>query len=309
MRPETETTLDATGLESVEGVALTHTPEAGAPLLSIEHVSVVFGRRRGPFPRDGFVAVDDVSLDIGPGETVGVVGESGSGKSTLARAAARLGPVTSGLIRFDGRDVTGLGGGALRRARREFQMIFQNPSTSLNPGMSAGDAVAEPLLVHGLVERRRDALTKAHDLLARCGLPEDSWQRTPRNLSGGQQQRVAIARALSVEPRLIIADEPTSALDVSAQARVINLMTTLQRELHIAYLFISHDLAVVRHVSQRMAVMHRGRVVESGSTDAVCEDPQERYTKELLAASPSVDPGVERQRRAARRSVGSAESA
>jgi peptide/nickel transport system ATP-binding protein len=242
-----------------------------------------------------------VSVELRPGETLGVVGESGSGKSTLARAAARLGPITSGRIDFDGRDLTELRGSALRRARRDFQMIFQNPATSLNPAMSAGEAVAEPLLVHGLVERRRDAMTRARDLLERCGLPEASWARGPGGLSGGQQQRVAIARALAVEPRLIIADEPTSALDVSAQARVINLMTTLQRELGIAYLFITHDLAVVRHVSHRMAVMQRGRLVETGASEELCENPQQRYTKELLAASPSVDPEVERRRRAVRR--------
>jgi peptide/nickel transport system ATP-binding protein len=290
------------GLSLLDRETSTVSPDAVEPLLEIDDLTVVFGRRGlGRFRRSGVIAVDKVSLSVRPGQTVGVVGESGSGKSTLARAAARLGPITAGSIRFAGSDITGIAGAALRRTRREFQMIFQNPATSLNPAMSARASVAEPMLVHGMVERRRDALARADELLERCGLPDSAWSRLPRALSGGQQQRVAISRALAVEPRLIIADEPTSALDVSAQARVINLMQTLQEDLGIAFLFISHDLAVVRHVSHEMAVMSTGRLVEHGPADDICERPSEQYTKELLSASPSLDPQLERQRRAIRR--------
>lgn len=274
---------------------------AERPLLEVDHVRVRFGGRRAiPLvrgARPAKVAVDDVSFTVAPGETVGIVGESGSGKSTVARAVTRLGPITAGHVRFDGRDVGTLTGPELRRERRHFQMIFQNPSVSLNPRMTALQAVMEPLLVHRIASDTRSARTTASSLLERCGLPSASWTRRPDALSGGQQQRVAISRALAVQPRLIVADEPTSALDVSAQARVVNLMSELRSDLGVAFLFIGHDLAVVRHVSHRIIVMNAGRVVETGPSDEVCDHPSDPYTRRLLAASPSLDPAVERQRR------------
>jgi ABC-type glutathione transport system ATPase component len=271
--------------------------DTSTSLLEVERLRVVFGRRGLLGRRIPKTAVDDVSLSLARGETLGIVGESGSGKSTLAKAVARLGPITSGSVRFSGRDITTLTGQDLRRERRHFQMIFQNPATSLNPRMAVVESVMEPLLIHRLSPNARDARARAEELLDRCGLPTASWARRPSGLSGGQQQRVAVARALAVKPQLIIADEPTSALDVSAQARVINLMMSIQQEMNLAFLFISHDLAVVRHVSHRIAVMNTGRIVEEGTADQICDAPKDDYTQRLLAASPSLSPSIERERR------------
>lgn len=272
---------------------------ASVALLEVDNASVVFNGG-GLLRRRRVVAVDEVSLRVTAGETLGIVGESGSGKSTLAKAVARLGPLTTGQVRFDSHDITSMKGRDLRRERRRFQMIFQNPATSLNPRLTAVDAVMEPMIIHHISLNTRDACSRAEELLDRCGLPRASWSRRPQELSGGQQQRVAIARALAVKPQLIIADEPTSALDVSSQARVINLMMSLQEDMELAFLFISHDLAIVRHVSHRIAVMKEGRIVEAGTADQICDHPSNGYTKRLLSAAPSLIPSTERGRRSLR---------
>jgi len=257
-----------------------------APLLHVEEAWINYGRGRRA--RTTEPAVKGVTLELFPGQTIGIVGESGSGKSSLARAIARMGPISSGRILLDGEDMAALRGEALRRARRRFQMIFQNPSQSLNPRMTAVASVMEPILVHGLRSTRQLARERAEELLRLCALPPESWNRRSRNLSGGQQQRVAIARALAVEPELIIADEATSALDVSAQAKVINLLMDLQDALGVSYVFISHDLAVVRHIADTIAVMYRGEIVEFGTSDEVCDRPTHPYTKLLLESSPRI---------------------
>jgi peptide/nickel transport system ATP-binding protein len=241
-------------------------------------------------------AVDGVSLEIQRGETVGLVGESGCGKSTVGRALLRLYKPTGGRIVFDGQDITSLGEREMRPLRRRMQMVFQDPFASLNPRHSVGRIVGEPLRVHGLTSRSQ-ATPRVRELLEIVGLPRDAYTRYPHEFSGGQRQRIGLARALAVHPDFVVADEPVSALDVSIQAQIINLLDSLQGEFDLTYLFISHDLAVVRHISDRIAVMYLGSIVEISPADRLYESPLHPYTISLLSAVPIPDPEVERTRR------------
>jgi oligopeptide/dipeptide ABC transporter ATP-binding protein len=265
-----------------------------APLLEISGLTRTFhSRRRARDLLSGrgaarLTAVDGVSFTLGAGETLGLVGESGSGKTTLARCVIRLVEPDAGIVRFRDIDVTRADRSTLRRVRRHVQMVYQDPYSSLNPRLTVAEALSEPALVHGLVDRSGvDALVR--QLLDRVGLPFTVARRRPRELSGGQRQRVAIARALAVQPSVIIADEPVSALDVSIQAQILNLFADLVDELGVSLLFISHQLAVVAHVAQRVAVMYLGRIVESGPTAEVFNRPRHPYTAALLAAHPVLD--------------------
>ncbi len=234
-------------------------------------------------------AVSDVSFTINRGETLGLVGESGCGKSTLGRCLLRLTDVTSGRMTYDGQDYTRLSGEALRRMRRKIQMIFQDPYASLNPRMRVEDALEEPLLIHKLGGNRASRSQRISKLLDLVGLRQEAKHRYPHEFSGGQRQRICIARALAVEPEFIVCDEPVSALDVSIQAQVINLLQDLQKELNLTYLFIAHDLKVVQHISDRIAVMYLGRVVEEGESIELYKNPRHPYTKALLSAIPMTD--------------------
>jgi oligopeptide/dipeptide ABC transporter ATP-binding protein len=241
-------------------------------------------------PRRVVRAVDEVSLSIAEGETLGIVGESGCGKSTLGRLILRLVEPTAGAVRFEGRDVLGLDPAAMRALRRRMQVVFQDPLGALNPRMQIGEAVGEPMRVHGIVRDRDEERARVLALLEKVGLGATHLRRYPHELSGGQRQRVVIARALSVEPRFVVCDEPVAALDVSVQAQVVNLLRDLQDELGLSYLFVAHDLAVVRLVSRRVAVMYLGRVVELADAEALYEAPLHPYTKALLASAPTGDP-------------------
>jgi oligopeptide transport system ATP-binding protein len=268
-----------------------------SPLLSVRDLSTHFPVKRGIFQRtvDHVRAVDGVSFDLAPGETLGLVGESGCGKTTVGRTVLRLIPATSGEVIFDGKPVFQQSAVDLRALRREMQIIFQDPGGSLNPRMRVGRLVGEPLTVHGLA--KGDELQyRVEQLLERCGLWKQAADRYPHEFSGGQRQRIGIARALAVEPRLIVCDEPTSALDVSIQSQILNLLDDLQDEFGLSYLFISHDMAVVHHVCDRIAVMYNGKIVEVGTRDQVIHDPQHEYTKALLSAVPEPDPRRERSR-------------
>jgi len=245
-------------------------------------------------------AVAGVSFDIEAGKTLGLVGESGSGKSTTGFCILQLLQPTSGSVRFDGQELTELDSEELRRVRRDAQIVFQDPYSSLDPRMTVGNIVSEPLVVHK-IGSRRDRQVRVRELLDVVGFDPTYVNRYPHEFSGGQRQRIGIARALALSPRLIVCDEPVSALDVSIQAQIINLLKDLQREFNLAYLFIAHDLAVVRSVSDRIAVMHKGRIVETGTADEVYERPREDYTKALLAAVPVPDPARMRERKADRR--------
>ena len=245
-------------------------------------------------------AVAVVSFDIAAGETLGLVGESGSGKSTTGYCILQLMKPTSGSVVFDGRELTQLEAGELRRVRRELQIVFQDPYSSLDPRMTVGDIVGEPLAVHR-VGSRRDRRVRVRELLDVVGFDPTFVNRYPHEFSGGQRQRIGIARALALSPRLIVCDEPVSALDVSIQAQIINLLKDLQAEFGLTYLFIAHDLAVVRSVSDRIAVMHRGTIVETGPAETVYTKPQEEYTKALLASVPVPDPDRMRYRKEERR--------
>jgi peptide/nickel transport system ATP-binding protein len=272
----------------------------GAPLVELEHLKVYFAIKSG-LVLDRHVgdirAVDGVSLDIRRGETLGLVGESGCGKSTVGRAILRLYEPDDGRIRFDGQDITHLGERELRPLRRRMQMVFQDPYASLNPRHSVGRIVGEPLRAHKLA-RGRVADGRVRELLSIVGLPPDAISRYPHEFSGGQRQRIGVARALAVNPDFIVADEPGSALDVSIQAQILNLLESLQSEFNLTYLFIAHDLAVVRHISDRIAVMYLGTIVEVSPADALYANPLHPYTIALLSAVPIPDPAVERQREA-----------
>ena len=273
---------------------------AEPPLLEVAGLTTRFGIRGGMLGRlRGQVhAVEDVSFSLRRGETLALVGESGCGKSTTGRSILRLVEPSFGSVRFGGRDVTGLGKSDLRDVRRDMQMIFQDPFASLNPRKSVGSALAEPILVHGLA-KGAEAQDRVAELLRKVGLAPEMHVRFPHEFSGGQRQRIAIARALALSPKLVVADEAVSALDVSVQAQVLNLMLDLQAELGLAYLFISHDMAVVERVSHRVAVMYLGEIVEIGPREAVFSDPRHPYTRKLLAAVPVPDPS----RRAFRREL------
>jgi len=266
------------------------------PLLEVRHLSKEFARRKGLFGKGTPVrAVDDVSFVIERGETFGLVGESGSGKTTTGRCILRLIEPTSGEVLFDGKDVLALSRGDLRRARRDMQIVFQDPYSSLNPRMRVEDIVEEPLIIHalGTREERRE---RVKQLFALVGLNPDHLRRYPHEFSGGQRQRIGLARALALNPSLVIADEPVSALDVSVQAQVVNLLMELQERLKLTYLFIAHDLRLVEHICSRVAVMYLGRIVEMGETAKLFAAPQHPYTRALLSAIPVVDPAARRPR-------------
>lgn len=259
---------------------------------------------RVSFPGRGFRAkrvevLHGVTLDVSEGETLGLVGESGSGKTTIGRAVLGLVKPAGGSIRFDGKEISSLSTRARRALAKDIQVVFQDPYTSLNPSLTVGDILAEPLVVQGATPR--DARKRVATLLDQVGLPADAVERLPREFSGGQRQRVAIARALAPSPRLIVCDEPVSALDLSTQARVLDLLIDIQRSTGVAYLFVSHDLAVVRHISHRVAVLYRGDLVETGAGAEVTSTPRHPYTQKLLLAAPVADPILQRERREERR--------
>ncbi|WP_369046239.1 ATP-binding cassette domain-containing protein [Sinomonas sp. P10A9] len=248
-----------------------------------------------------FRALKGVSIEIGAGETLGLVGESGSGKTTLGRALLGLAPVTGGKVLFEGRDIGHASRAERRRLSRDIQVVFQDPYTSLNPAMTIGDILAEPLKVQGKSDS--DARARIRELLDHVNLPADAIHRLPREFSGGQRQRVAIARALALAPKLIVCDEPVSALDLSTQARVLDLFLQIQQDTGVSYLFVSHDLDVVRHISERVAVMYHGEIVEQGDAEQVTRDPRHPYTQRLLLASPVPDPDRQAERRAQRKAL------
>jgi oligopeptide/dipeptide ABC transporter ATP-binding protein len=267
-------------------------------LLEVQHLVKHFPAGGGMFrgPSALVRAVDDVSFVVHRGETVGLVGESGCGKTTTGRCILQLERPTSGRIVFEGVDLTTLEDEALRAVRRKVQVIFQDPYSSLNPRMTIGQIIAEPLKVHGIVPDRAARAARVRELLEQVGLLPQHARRYPHQLSGGQRQRVGIARALAMEPALIICDEPVSALDVSIQAQIINLLEDLQSRLGLTYLFIAHDLSVVRHISDRVVVMYLGKIVEVADRAALYEDPLHPYTRALLSAVPIPDPAVEATR-------------
>ena len=288
-----------TAARPLEATTSAPAPRTGEPLLRTEDLKVHFPITEGVLieRRVGAVrAVDGVSLDVYPGETVGLVGESGCGKSTFARAVIRLVDATDGRIVFDGVDVTALRGNDLRRMRRRMQMIFQDPYASLNPRMTIGSMLAEPLRVHSIASGR-EAANRVRELIEIVGLPRNAVNRYPHEFSGGQRQRAGIARALAVQPEFIAADEAVSALDVSIQAQIINLLADLQREFKLTYLFIAHDLSVVRHISDRIAVMYLGEVVELSPSHELYTKPMHPYTCALVSAVPIPDPKIETKRR------------
>ncbi|MDX6762668.1 dipeptide ABC transporter ATP-binding protein [Streptomyces sp. F8] len=268
----------------------------GVPLLSVKDLTMTFPGRRSATGRRGAPvrAVDGVSFDLEAGRTLGLVGESGCGKSTTGRMLVRLLEPTSGRIAFEGQDISHMSQGALRPLRGNIQMVFQDPHSSLNPRQTVARIISEPLLVQG--RSAGDARRRAADLMELVGLIPEHIDRYPHEFSGGQAQRIGIARSLATEPRLIVADEPVSALDVSVQAQIVNLMERLRTELGLAYVFIAHDLSVVKRVSDRVAVMYLGRIVEIGDKASLYENPQHPYTRALLSAVPLPDPAAERRR-------------
>lgn len=266
------------------------------PLLAVENLIVEYPSKK--FRAKPFRALTDINISIGQGETLGLVGESGSGKTTLGRAVLGLAPVTGGKITFEGKDISHATRKQRRVLSRDLQVVFQDPYTSLNPALEVGDILAEPLGVQGMEPAA--AKKRVKELLDQVGLPSDAVHRLPREFSGGQRQRVAIARALALSPKLIVCDEPVSALDLSTQARVLDLFLQIQRDTGVSYLFVSHDLDVVRHISHRVAVMYRGEIVEQGPSDVVTINPEHPYTQRLLLASPVPDPDRQEKRRADR---------
>jgi oligopeptide transport system ATP-binding protein len=277
----------------------------GEPLLEVTDLVKHFPIKSGLLidrTVDQVRAVDGISFSVNKGETLGLVGESGSGKSTTCRVVLQLLKPTSGSVKFDGREIAGLGRRELRPLRREMQMIFQDPYASLNPRKRIGQIVGDQLKVQK-VASGKDLRIRVEGLLERVGLAPEHYNRFPHEFSGGQRQRIGIARALALEPKLVFCDEPVSALDVSIQAQIVNLLDDLQDELGLTYVFVAHDIGVVRHISDRIAVMNHGKIVETGDADQVCEHPRDAYTKKLLTAVPIPDPresAVRRRERTAR---------
>jgi oligopeptide/dipeptide ABC transporter ATP-binding protein len=271
---------------------------AGRPLVEVRNLQVHFGihRHRLGAPKAWLRAVDDVSFEIEPGETLGLVGESGCGKTTLGRTVIRLIEPTAGTIFFEQRDITQLNGRTLRSLRRGFQMIFQDPYGSLDPRFTVEDIIGEALDIHRLAGSSGARRARVGELLEDVGLEPSLALRFPHELSGGQRQRIGIARTLAVEPKFVVCDEPVSALDVSVQAQIVNLLRELQRTRGLAYLFITHDLAVVEHISHRVIVMYLGKFVETGPAKNVCRNPKHPYTQALLSAVPTIDSESKRQR-------------
>ncbi len=263
---------------------------ARSPILRVDQLSVHFQGKSGWFSKktEPVKAVDNVSFEVYPGETLGLVGESGCGKTTLGRSILRLIEPTSGTVEFDGKNILDLDGSAMRLMRRQMQLVFQDPYSSLNPRMTAGAAILEPMHVHGLygtdAERRKQVI----GLLEKVGLNESHFNRYPHQFSGGQRQRICIARALALNPSFVICDESVSALDVSVQAQVLNLLNQLKEEQGLTYIFISHDLSVVRYMSDRMLVMNKGQIEEMGDADEVYKHPKSKYTRKLIASIPEV---------------------
>ncbi|MCC7107518.1 MAG: dipeptide ABC transporter ATP-binding protein [Chloroflexi bacterium] len=287
--------MPETTVAPINGASTTN----GEVLLDVKHLKMYFPITQGIIlqRRVGYVrAVDDISFHIRQGETLGLVGESGCGKSTTGRAILQLYRPTAGSVDFMGKDLTKIGSGDLRRMRREIQMIFQDPYASLNPRMTVGSIIGEPLEIHGLAKGKQKQ-ERIQELLRTVGLNPYFANRYPHEFSGGQRQRIGIARARAVEPRFIVCDEPISALDVSIQAQILNLLEELQDRLGLTYLFIAHDLGVVRHISDRVAVMYVGKIVEVADRDALYDNPLHPYTQALLSAVPVPDPVVERQRK------------
>jgi oligopeptide/dipeptide ABC transporter ATP-binding protein len=272
-------------------------PEAGVPLLSVQHLKKYFPIHSGVLGRTtAYVkAVDDVSFTINTGETFGLVGESGCGKTTAGRAVLRLHEPDAGKIQFDGADLLTLGKQALRRKRRDMQIIFQDPYASLNPRMTIRTIVGEPFAIHGIA-RGSEREHRVVDLLQTVGLDSSVMNRYPHEFSGGQRQRIGIARALALKPKFIVADEPVSALDVSIQAQIINLLADLQQQFGLTYLFISHAIPVIEHISTRIGVMYLGKLVEVGTSEQICTASKHPYTQALLSAVPIPDPAAKKQR-------------
>ena len=290
---------DATaGVDGDGGAASLGERGAKRELLAVDALKVWFPVRRGLLQRtvDHVKAVNGISFVVRTGETLGLVGESGCGKTTAGRALLRLIPATGGRVTFDGTDVFSAGGESLKNLRRAMQIIFQDPGGSLNPRMRIGAIVGEPLIVHRLIDSRDQLREKVGELLERCGMPRLAAERYPHEFSGGQRQRIGIARALALDPRFIVCDEPTSALDVSIQSQILNLLADLRDEFGLSYLFISHDMAVIQHICDHIAVMYKGEIVEEGSREKVLGDPTHPYTKALLSAVPQADPRRERTR-------------
>jgi ABC-type oligopeptide transport system ATPase subunit len=269
-----------------------------APLLEVSDLVKEFTIRGEGRRRTRFRAVDDVSFTVDKGEVLGLVGESGSGKSTTARCVMRIIDPTRGEIRFDGTDLLAARGRGLRRARRGMQMVFQDPYSALDPRMRVEDIIAEGMIIHGLQPSADKRRTRVAELLQQVGLRPDHLRRRPANFSGGERQRIGIARALAMDPQLLICDEPVASLDVSIQAQILNLFKDLQRELGLAILYIAHDLATVRHLCDRVAVMRDGRIQEIGPRGQIYSSPTSPYTKELIAAVPVPDPVRQREKQA-----------
>ncbi len=267
--------------------------------LKVENVDVEYPGKG--FLSKPFKALHSVSIELGKGETLGLVGESGSGKTTLGRAILGLAPVTAGSIRFQGEEISKASRKERQRLSRDIQVVFQDPYTSLNPSMEIGQILAEPLEIQGM--KGDEAKKRIKELLDQVNLPKDAIHRLPREFSGGQRQRVAIARALALAPKLIVCDEPVSALDLTTQARILDLFLQIQQDTGVSYLFVSHDLDVVRHISHRIAVMYKGEIVEQGEAMKVSKNPDHPYTQRLLMASPVPDPDRQAKRREERKAL------
>ncbi|GEP24776.1 ATP-binding cassette domain-containing protein [Lentilactobacillus diolivorans] len=261
-------------------------------VFNVSHLSVVFGKNR-----QRQMAVNDVSFQIPRGKTIGLVGESGSGKSTIARAISKIGPITSGRVNYEGKSIEQFNSADKRKFRRNVQMIFQDPFESLNPRLKVGEIIAEGIDNFHLAKNKHDRFHQVEALLISVGLPVDAIDRYPHEFSGGQRQRIGIARALAIQPKFLILDEPVSALDVSIQAQIINLLKDIQKQRNLTYLFIAHDLSIVRYISDSILVMYKGRIVETGPAEEVYQHPLHQYTRSLLSAAPQADLYYERRKK------------